>query len=130
MNTTDSIGGYPRSLGTLWFLYGVLRIAAAAFLVVFSATFTLMAGALLTRVPDPFAWMSFFHFLFWLVIAWCIVCAILSFMAAGALLSRRGGGPRLAALASFVSLPEIPFGIVLGVYTLLRLGLRPVVSSR
>lgn len=130
MTTADSTAVYPRTLGMLWLLYGMLRIVAAAFLVVFSATFTLMAGALLTRVQNPFAWMSVFHFLFWVVIAWCIVCAILSFFAAGALLSGQSSKPRLATLASFVCLPEFPFGIVLGVYTLLLLGPRPVVSPR
>jgi hypothetical protein len=112
------LGSDQGSLGTLWVIYGVLRIAVAAFLVVFSGTIRLMAGALLTRVPDPFAWMGAFEMLYWTIIAWCVVCAILSFMAAGALLSRRASARRLAILAAFVSLPEIPFGLVLGIYTL------------
>lgn len=130
MVTANSIRAYPRSLGVLWFVYGVLRIAGAAFLVVFSATFTLMAGALLTRVPDPLAWMSAYHFLFWLVIAWCIVCAILSFFAAGALMAGQRGARRLAVVASLVSLPELPFGVILGVYTLLFFGPQPETSPR
>lgn len=129
MANTDSIGAYPRSLGALWFLYGILRIAAACFLVVFSGTFTVMAGALLTRVPDALAWMAVFHFLFWVVITWCIACAILSFFAAGALFSGRSPR-RIATIASLVCLPELPFGVILGVYTLLLFGPRPVISSR
>ena len=108
-----------RGFGTLWLLYGVLRIAMAAFLVVFSATARLMFGALLSRVPNPFTWMSLFMALYWIVIAWCIVCAILSFLAAGALLGRRHSAQRAGMIAALVSLPEIPFGLVLGVYTLL-----------
>ncbi len=103
----------------LWLTYGVLRIAMAAFLVIFSATARLMAGPLLSRVPNPFTLMSGFEALYWVIIAWCVGCAILSFFAAGAVLSRRPSAGRLAILASFVSLPEIPFGLVLGVYTLL-----------
>lgn len=126
-NSTDT---NPRSLGMLWLLYGVLRAASAAFLVVFSGTFTLMAGAVLTRVPDPFAWMSAFHVVFWLVIAWCIACAILSFFAGAALLSEGGSARRIAIFASFVCLPEIPFGVILGVYTLLFLEPRLAASYR
>lgn len=127
---TDSIRVYPRSLGVLWFAYGVLRIAGVAFLVVFSATFTLMAGALLTRVPNPLAWMSAYHFFFWVVIAWCIVCAILSFFAAGALMAGQGAARKLAVLASLVCLPELPFGVIIGVYTLVLFGPRAEASSR
>lgn len=128
--TPNSIDTNTGILGVLWLLYGVLRAASAAFLVVFSGTFTLMAGALLTRVPNPFAWMSLFHFVFWLVIAWCIACAILSFFAAAALVSSRGSAGRIAVLASFLCLPDIPFGVILGVYTLLRVGPRLVGASR
>lgn len=126
----DSIRAYPRSLGVLWFVYGVLRIAGAAFLVVFSATFTLMAGALLTRVAYPLAWMSAYHFFFWVVIAWCIACAILSFFAAGALMAGQGAARKLAVLASLVCLPELPFGVIIGVYTLLMFGPRAEAASR
>jgi hypothetical protein len=107
-----------RSLATLWLFYGVLRIAMAAFLLVFSATARLMAGALLTRVPNPLTMMSFFEFLYWIVIAWCIACAILSFGAAAALWSSTRSAPPMAVIASLVSLPEVPFGLMLGVYTL------------
>lgn len=130
MTTPNSVHGNSSGLGLLWLLYGVLRAAAAAFLVVFSATFTLMAGAVLTRVPNPFACMAIFHFLFWVVIAWCIACAILSFFAAGALFSRMSANRGVIVLASLVCLPEIPLGVVLGVYTLLIFGPRPAASSQ
>jgi hypothetical protein len=108
-----------QSLGTLWFLYGFLRIVTAVFLVIFSGTVRLMFGALLTRVPHPLAWMAAFEALYWIVIAWCIVCVILSFIAAGALFVETPSAGRLASIAALVCLPEVPFGLVLGVCTLL-----------
>lgn len=76
-----------RSRAALWSLYGVLRIAMAPLLVVFSATARLMAGALLTRVPNPLTMRALFEVVYWIIIAWGVVCAILSFWAAGALAS-------------------------------------------
>jgi hypothetical protein len=128
MTIVDSRSVIPRNLGMLWLLYGVLRVVAAVFLVVYSSTATLMAGALMTRVPNPFAMMSEFHFFYLILIAYCIVCAILSFFAAGALVSGQASGRRFAVIAAFVCLPELPLGVILGVYTLLVLGLRPVAA--
>lgn len=119
MAAAPSSGVRQQTLGTLWFLYGILRIVMAVFLVVFSTTVRLMFGALLVRVPYPLPWMAAFEVIYWIIIAWCIVCAILSFIAAGALfVERRSAGP-LVKIAALVSLPEVPFGLVLGVYTLL-----------
>ena len=118
MPTEISAATNRKGLGTLWILYALLRIAGAALLVVFSATATLMAGALMTRVPNPLAMMSLFHVLYWIVICHCIVCALLGLFAGRALLAGDGSARRLAVLASLVSLPEIPFGLVLGTYTL------------
>lgn len=116
------------TLGGLWFVYGILRIIMAVLLVVFSGTARLMAGAVLTRVPHPLAWMSTFVAFYWIVIAWCIACALLAFLASGMLLVESGPAARVARIAAFVSLPDIPFGLVLGTYTLLRL--RPAELSR
>lgn len=109
------------TLGALWFVYGILRIIMAVLLVIFSGTARLMAGAVLARVPHPLAWMSTFEAFYWIVVVWCIVCVILSFLAAGMLLVESKPAAKLATVAAFVSLPEIPFGLVLGTYTLLRL---------
>ena len=51
-----------RTLGGLWIVYGIIRLIMAAFLIIFSDTATLMFGALLNRVPNPFALMTDFHF--------------------------------------------------------------------
>jgi hypothetical protein len=63
-NPSDvSWGSRSSTLGILWALYGISRLIIALVLVVFSATATLMFGALLSRVPNPFALMSDFHLL-------------------------------------------------------------------
>lgn len=110
-----------QTLGGLWFVYGILRIIMAVLLVILSGTARLMAGAVLTRVPHPLAWMSTFVAFYWMVIAWCIVCAILSFLAAGMLLVESRPAAHMARVAALISMPEVPFGLVLGVYTLLVL---------
>lgn len=119
MAAAPSSGVRQQTLGTLWFLYGILRIVMAVFLVVFSTTARLMFGALLVRVPYPLPWMTAFEVIYWIIIAWCIMCAILSFIAAGALFVESRSAGLLVNIAALVSLPEVPFGLVLGVYTLL-----------
>lgn len=108
------------ALGGLWFIYGILRITMAVLLVVFSSDARLMFGALLTRVAHPLPIMDSFVALYWVVIAWCVVCAILSFIAAGMLMVESRPAGRVGVIAALVCLPEVPFGLVLGVYTLLR----------
>ncbi|MGB2662608.1 MAG: hypothetical protein WAK48_01305 [Candidatus Acidiferrum sp.] len=56
------------ALGTLWILYGALRLAAAVALVVCSGVATVMFGALLSRVGNPFFWMHLFHLVYAVVI--------------------------------------------------------------
>jgi hypothetical protein len=129
MTTPDSRVAIPRNLGMLWLWYGVLRVVVAALLVVYTSTATLMAGALMTRVPNPFEMMSEFHFFYLILIAYCIVCAFLSFLAAGTLLSGQASARRLAVLAAFVCLPELPLGVILGVYTLWVFGPRPAAQT-
>src|SRR6185437_17061444 len=99
-------------LGGWWFAYGILRITMAVLLVVFNSTAHLMFGALLTRVPRPLPIMDSFEVVYWIVIAWCVVCAILSILAGGMLLVESRPATKLARVAAFVSLPEIPFGLV------------------
>jgi hypothetical protein len=110
-----------QSLGGLWFVYGILRITMAVLLVVLVGTARLMAGAVLARVPHPRAWMSAFDAFYIIVIVWCIVCTLLSLLAAGMLLVESRPAGRFARIAAMMSMPEVPFGLVLGVYTLLVL---------
>ncbi len=108
----------PRILGLCWIVYGVLRLAAALWLLTFTTTATLMFGALLTRVPDPFSLMSLFHFLYLGVMIWSAVTGVVGILAGVTLLSGQRSARPLAIAAALLSLSELPFGIALGVYTL------------
>ena len=108
----------PRILGLCWVVYGVLRLAMTFWLLTFTTTATLMFGALLTRVPDPFSLMSIFHFLYLGVIIWSAVSGVVGILAGVTLLSGQRSARPLAIAAALLSLSELPFGIALGVYTL------------
>ena len=53
-NSTD-ITSNDRAglLGTLWAVYGIVRLVIALVLIFFNGIATVMFGALLTRVPNP-----------------------------------------------------------------------------
>ena len=108
----------PRILGLCWIVYGVLRLAMTFWLLSFTTTARLMFGALLTRVPDPFSLMSLFHFLYLGVIIWSAVSGVVGILAGVTLLSGQRSARPLAIAAALLSLSELPFGIALGVYTL------------
>jgi hypothetical protein len=111
----------PRVLGICWIVYGILRLAMTVWLVSFTTTATLMFGALLTRVPDPYSLMSLFHFLYLGVIIWSGACGILGILAGATILASQRSARTLAIVAALLSLSELPFGIALGVYTLILL---------
>ena len=111
-------GGTDRTFGVLWLLYAILRFAGAAFILVYSTTLTLMWGAIITRVPNPFALMSFFHVFLTFALVLNIVAGIFALLAAIALLGSAGSSRTLALVASFFALIDGPLGIALGAYTL------------
>jgi hypothetical protein len=117
----QSLNVYLRTLGGLWIVYGVIRLALAMLLTLYSGTATVMFGALLSRVPDPFTLMGVFHFLYIVMIALSVVCGILGIMAGLALIGGQGSGRMLALIAGFLSLSNIPLGTTLGIYTLVVL---------
>jgi hypothetical protein len=108
----------PRILGLCWIVYGVLRLAMTFWLLTFTTAATLMFGALLTRVPDPFSLMSLFHFLYLGVMIWSAVTGVVGILAGVTLLSGQRSARPLAIAAALLSLSELPLGITLGVYTL------------
>jgi hypothetical protein len=110
--------GTYRTLGVLWLFYAILRFAGAVFLLIYSATLTLMWGALITRVPIPFALMSFFHVFLVFAMVLNIVAGIFALLAALALLGRTGASRLTALVASVFALIDGPLGIALGAYTL------------
>ena len=110
-----------RLLGVCWVVYGILRLATTVWLVFFSNTATLMFGALLNRVPDPFTLMSFFHFLYSLLIIASAGCGILGLLAGLALLAGAQSGRMLAIIAAILCVSSVPLGTTLGIYTLVVL---------
>ena len=108
-----------RTLGSLWIVYGIIRLVAAILLVLYSGTATVMFGALLTRVPDPFTLMSIFHFFYVVAIMVTALAGIFGLLAGLALLAGRTWACSLSLAASFLSLCDIPFGTTLGIYTLI-----------
>jgi hypothetical protein len=117
----QSLSGHIRTLGRCWIVYGVIRMTMAVCLAIYGSIATLMFGALLNRVPDPFTLMGVFHFMYTVMIALSVLCGILGLMAGLALLGGQRSGRMLALIAGFLSLSNIPLGIALGIYTLVVL---------
>lgn len=113
------LGDHTRPLGICWVVYGVIRLAMAVFLVGFGGTATLMFGALLNRVADPFTLMGAFHFLYAVAVVLSAVCGLVGLLAGLALLGGQRSGRTLCLIAGFLSLPNIPLGTTLGIYTLI-----------
>jgi hypothetical protein len=113
-----------KTLGLAWIVYGVYRLAVSVGLVMFTTTATLMFGALLTRVPDPFSLMTEFHILYSVVIVWSGISAVLGIVAGLALLASQSAPRVLVVAAALLALPELPFGVMIGAYTMTHLGAR------
>jgi hypothetical protein len=116
----NSIGRF-RTLGIFWTVYGVVRLIMVLCLLIYGRTAALMFGALLNRVPDPFALMGVFHFLYTFMIALSAVCGLIGLVAGLALLGGQRSGRRLALIAAVLSVSDIPLGVTLGIYTLVKL---------
>jgi hypothetical protein len=110
-----------RNLGILWILYGLLRLIGAVGVFLYSGTLTLMWGALLTRVPNPFALMNLFQGLLVFVIILSIVAGVVCMIAGLNLMSNKGSARTLGLVAAFFGLTNGPLGIALGAFTLLFL---------
>jgi hypothetical protein len=132
-STAGNLSGHRRILGACWLVYGILRLIVAICLVLFSGTATVMFGALLTRVPDPFALMGDFHVVYAGLVVLSVLCGLFGLLAGLALLANQRPARLLALLAAFFSVSEIPFGTTLGIYTLIVLlplrGVSPPIRS-
>ena len=113
-----------KTLGLMWILYGVLRLAVTAWLIMFTTTATLMFGSLLTRDPDPFSLMTEFHILYSVVIVWSGISAVLGIVAGLAMVATQSAPRILVVAAALLALPELPFGVMLGVYTMTHIAPR------
>jgi len=107
-----------RSLGICWIFYGAWRLLAGAAMMIWLGTATVMFGALLTRVADPYSLMVTFHVMYVGLVLLSAFCGVLGILAGMALLGRGGNARSIAVLAALFSLPELPLGVILGSYTL------------
>jgi hypothetical protein len=110
-----------KTLGICWIVYGLYRAGMAGLALLLAQTATVMFGALLGRVPDPFTLMGTFHALYLGWIGLSFVCAALGILGGMALMRRAMDGRTLLLAASLFSLSDLPIGIALGVYTLIVL---------
>src|ERR1700730_2588394 len=103
-----------RTLGLFWLIYGVLRTIAAVWMLGFIPTATVMFGALLNRVPNPYPLMSAFHLIYdgWMVLS--SVSGMVEILAEISLLAGPGGSRILAVVAALLAVPFIPVGTMLG----------------
>lgn len=127
--STSGTTGELRGLGFCWIVYGLARILLAIWLLSFEVTATLMFGSTLSRVPNPYSLMDAFHLFYAGLILLSVVCGLLGILAGLALLSNWSSARSLALVAGFLSLPEAPLGLILGVYTIARLLPRAVVAE-
>ena len=107
-----------RTLGVLWIFYGLLRLVCALGAFLYWGTLTLMFGALLNRVANPFALMDLFHVFLACAIVIAIIAGIVSIIAGLALMSGGASARRLSLVAAFFGLINGPLGIALGAFTL------------
>ncbi len=108
-------------LGALWTVYGLICLAEAVWIALNDAALTTMWGTVVSRVANPFSWMSAFRFLLVGIIALLIVTGVLSLLAGFALMQRGSSSRALALASSFLGILTGPLGIALGVYTLVSL---------
>ena len=111
--------GNSSTLGGLWIVYAILRLVAVILLVLYTGTATVMFGALLTRVPDPYTLMNTFHILYIAAIIVTALSGVLGLFAGLALLAGKSGARTLSLVAAFLSLSDLPLGTTLGIYTLI-----------
>ncbi|MGA2094980.1 MAG: hypothetical protein ABSH39_01660 [Candidatus Acidiferrum sp.] len=116
--SSENPRGNRRTLGSLWILYALFRLATAILLVLYAATATVMFGALLTRVAEPFTLMSIFHILYMGAIVVTALSGLIGLLAGLALLAGRSSARTLSLTAAFLSLSNLPLGTTLGIYTL------------
>ena len=128
-----NLSGYRQTLGVCWLVYGIFRLIMGICLVLVGGTATVMFGALLGRVPNPFALMGDFHVIYAVIVVLTLLCGLFGFLAGLALLANQRLARTLALLAAFLSVSEIPFGTTLGIYTLIVLlplrGVSPPIRS-
>lgn len=110
-----------KMLGVLWVLYGILCFIEVAWIAVEAGALTVMWGALLDRVPNPYSWMTLFHAALLITVIVLVLAGVFALIAGGALLARARSSRNMALAAGFFGLVTGPLGLALGVYTLILL---------
>jgi hypothetical protein len=108
-----------KTLGICWIFYGLYRVCMGVLALLLAPTATVMFGALLSRVPDPFTLMGTFHALYMGWIGLSFVCGALGILGGLAVTRKARDGRTLLLAGSFFSLSDLPVGIALSVYTLI-----------
>jgi len=123
MSTNTLAAGNPSRnwsiLGSLWLIYGIIRLAVVILLILYSGTATVMFGALLSRVPNYLSLMTIFHFFYVVAIIVTALAGLFGIFAGLALLAGRPSARSLSLAAGFLSVSDIPLGTTLGIYTLI-----------
>ncbi len=96
-----NLSGYRQTLGVCWLVYGIFRLIMGICLVLFGGKATVMFGALLGRVPNPFALMGDFHVIYAVIVVLTLLCGLFGFLAGLALLASQRLARTLALLAAF-----------------------------
>ncbi|MGA8871357.1 MAG: hypothetical protein WB460_09465 [Candidatus Acidiferrales bacterium] len=110
-----------KMLGVLWVLYGVICFIEVAWIAVEAGALTVMWGALLDRVPNPYSWMTLFHAALLITVIVLVLAGIFALIAGGALLAHSRSRRSMTLAAGFFGLVTGPLGLALGVYTLILL---------
>lgn len=110
-----------KTLGICWIFCGLYRVCMGVLALLLAPTATVMFGALLSRVPDPFTLMGTFHALYMGWIGLSFVCGALGILGGLAVTRKVRDGRTLLLAVSFFSLSDLPVGIALSVYTLIVL---------
>jgi len=111
-----------RPLGIFWIGYGIFRVCLGVALVFFAPTATVMFGALLGRVPNPYWLMGLFHVLYGLAIVVSVLCGVLGIAGGGlAFIGNADAARGWLIVASFLALSETLLGLALGIYTVIEL---------
>ena len=117
--STQNPRANSSTLGALWIVYAILRLVAVILLILYTGTATVMFGALLTRVPDPFTLMTIFHILYIAAILVTALSGLFALLAGTALLTAKSFARGFSLVAAFLSLSDLPLGTTLGIYTLI-----------
>ncbi|MGH9770175.1 MAG: hypothetical protein ACRD4Q_00500 [Candidatus Acidiferrales bacterium] len=112
-----SHGNRYAALGVLWIVYAIVKVAVAVWMILYNPALTVMWGAIISHVADPFMWMSAFHLLVGATVVMALISAVLSLLAGVALMQGTAASRTLGLLASAFGMLGTPPGVALGVFT-------------